>query len=76
MDQQSAVFILFSWNYDLFWTSLKTYVAAGWGPHLIIIDNSKGRRILKDAKVRAHISGGDARISEGPRAILKSKQDL
>ena len=50
----SAVFILFSWNYDLFWTSLQTYVAAGWGPRLIIIDNSKSRRMLNDAKVRPH----------------------
>ena len=48
----SAVFILFSWNYDLFFTSLETYVAAGWGPRLIIIDNSKSRRVLSDAKVR------------------------
>ena len=50
----SAVFILFSWNYDLFWTSLQTYVAAGWGPRLVIIDNSKSRRVLNDAKVSLH----------------------
>lgn len=54
----SAVFILFSWNYDLFWTSLQTYVAAGWGPRLIIIDNSKSRRVLNDAKVSLHASLG------------------
>ena len=52
----SAVFILFSWNYDLFWTSLQTYVAAGWGPRLIIIDNSKNCRVLNDAKVSLRTS--------------------
>ena len=57
LDQKSAVFILFSWNFDLFWTSLQTYVAAGWGPRLIIIDNSKDRKVLNDPKVCMPASG-------------------
>ena len=71
LDQKSAVFILFSWNFDLFWTSLQTYVAAGWGPRLIIIDNSKDRKVLKDPKVRMPASGGSASIPEGMQTILK-----
>jgi len=50
----SAVFILFSWNYDLFWTSLQSYVAAGLGRRIIVIDNSHNRRVLNDAAV-SHI---------------------
>ena len=48
-----AVFILFSWNYDVFWTSLQTYRAAGWGRRIIIIDNSADKRILHDDRVRS-----------------------
>ena len=76
LDQNSAVFILFSWNFDLFWTSLQTYVAAGWGPRLIIIDNSKDRKVLSDPKVCKPASGGHASIAEGLQAILKSLQGL
>ena len=43
-----------SWDYDLFWTSLETYMAVGWGPRLIIIAKSKSRRALNDAKVNLH----------------------
>ena len=46
-----AVFILFSWNYDLFWTSLQTYMAAGWGRRIVIVDNSADKRIVHDARV-------------------------
>ena len=49
-DVTCAVFILFSWNYDLFWTSLQTYEAAGWTRRIIVIDNSDGRRLLHDPK--------------------------
>lgn len=49
--RSTPVFILYSWNFDLFWTSLQTYVAAGWGPYLVIVDNSQDRRVLHDAKV-------------------------
>ena len=43
-----AVFIIFSWNYELFRTSLDTYVAAGWGKRLIIIDNTLRKSIVND----------------------------
>ena len=43
-----AVFIIYSWNFEVFWTSLQTYLAAGWGKRLIIIDNSMNRRIVED----------------------------
>ena len=45
-----AAFIMYSWNFDLFWSSLQSYLAAGLGPKLIIIDNSAGRRIVNDAQ--------------------------
>ena len=43
-------------------TSLQTYVAAGWGPRLIIIDNSKARRVLYDAKVSLRVCIWDADV--------------
>lgn len=43
-----AVFIVFSWNFELFWVSLQTYMAAGWGKRVIIIDNSPGKLALND----------------------------
>ncbi|CAL5224061.1 g6686 [Coccomyxa viridis] len=47
-DGHSALFILYSWNYELLRTALQAYVAAGWGPHTIIIDNSSDRRLVDD----------------------------
>ena len=47
-DRHFAVFIIFSWNFPLFWTSLQTYMAAGWGRRVIILDNSPDHRILND----------------------------
>lgn len=47
----SALFILYSWNYDLFWSSLQSYKAAGFGRRIIVIDNSYDRRIVNDAAV-------------------------
>ncbi len=44
-----AVFIIFSWNLEMFWASLQTYLAAGWGKRIIIIDNSPNRVIVNDA---------------------------
>ncbi|KAK9901354.1 hypothetical protein WJX75_008200 [Coccomyxa subellipsoidea] len=52
-DHHFAVFIIFSWNYELFWSSLQTYMAAGWGKRVIIIDNSPDRIILNDPGVVA-----------------------
>jgi hypothetical protein len=49
-----ALFILFSWNYDLFLTSLQTYRAAGWARRIIVVDNSEGHRLLHDPQVRQH----------------------
>lgn len=43
-----AVFIIFSWNYEMFRASLQTYLAAGWGKRIIIIDNSPNRLIMDD----------------------------
>ena len=48
-----AVFIIFSWNYDMFLLSLRSYMAAGWGRRIVIIDNSKDARLTKDAVVTA-----------------------
>ena len=74
LDQNSAVFILFSWNFDLFWTSLQTYVAAGWSPRLIIIDNSKDRKVLNDPKVCMPASEGRELISEGLQTSLRARK--
>lgn len=41
----------YSWNYNLLRTALQAYVAAGWGPRIIIIDNSPDKRILNDRHV-------------------------
>ena len=49
-----ALFILFSWNYDLFLTSLQTYKAAGWARRIIVVDNSEGHRLMHDPQVRQH----------------------
>lgn len=49
-DVTCALFILYSWNYDLFWTSLQTYEAAGWTRRIIVIDNSDGHRLVHDPK--------------------------
>jgi hypothetical protein len=48
----SVLFILFSWNYDMFWSSLQSYEAAGWGRRIVVIDNSDSRRIVNDVAVR------------------------
>ncbi|EIE20118.1 hypothetical protein COCSUDRAFT_57844 [Coccomyxa subellipsoidea C-169] len=41
-----AVFILFSWNYELFLTSLQTYEAAGYARRIIVVDNSDSHRLV------------------------------
>ena len=38
-------------NYELLRTALQAYVAAGWGPRTIIIDNSPNRRLINDVPV-------------------------
>lgn len=38
-------------NYELLRTALQAYVAAGWGPRTIIIDNSPGHSLMKDDPV-------------------------
>ncbi len=43
-----AVFILFSWNYELFLTSLQTYEAAGYARRIIVVDNSDSHRLVHD----------------------------
>ncbi len=52
-DKLLCAYDSYSWSYDVFRTSLLSYVAAGLGPYTIVIDNSQDRRIVKDPDVRA-----------------------
>ena len=47
----SALILLYSWNPQLFATSLGSYVAGGLGPRIIIVDNSEDGRIYNDMRV-------------------------
>ena len=47
-----ALFVIYSWNYEVLVTSVRSYAAAGLGAHLIILDNSPDRRIVGDEVVR------------------------
>ena len=38
-------------SWDLFWTSLQTYIAGGLGPYIIIIENSMDKRAANDLRV-------------------------
>ena len=69
-----VVFIIFSWNYELFWSSLQTYMAAGWGKRVIIIDNSPDRIILNDPGnfLCRHFSG----VSSGEGCEQRIMADL
>lgn len=42
------MFIIFSWNFPLFWSSLQSYMAAGWGRRVVVLDNSASKRVLRD----------------------------
>ena len=53
--RKHALFVLYSWNYAMFRSSLQSYVAAGLGPHTIVIDNSPDRRIARDPEVSAEV---------------------
>ena len=44
----TAVFIIYSWNFPLFWSSLQSYMAAGWGKRVVVLDNSANKRVLRD----------------------------
>lgn len=46
-----ALFVIYSWNYDVLMTSLEGYQAAGFSDSLIVIDNSPDRRIVGDEKI-------------------------
>ncbi len=50
-----AVFVIYSWNYEVLLTSVEGYQAAGFGDSLIIIDNSPDRRIVGDEKIRGMV---------------------
>ena len=52
-DRHFAVFMIYSWNYELFWTSLQTYMAAGWGRRVIVLDNSLYKTVLNDSGARS-----------------------
>lgn len=51
-DRRFALFVIYSWNYEVLVTSVRSYVEAGLGAHLIILDNSPDRRIVNDEVVR------------------------
>lgn len=50
-ERRFALFVIYSWNYEVLVTSVKSYVEAGFGRHLIILDNSPDRRIVSDEVV-------------------------
>ena len=47
----TPLFILYSWNYELFRTALDSYLTAGFGSCIIIVDNSADRRVYNDHQV-------------------------
>jgi hypothetical protein len=46
---------VYTWNYDVLLTALESYVAAGFGKNIIVIDNSSDRRIVGDERVIAMV---------------------
>ncbi|CAL8471123.1 g10665 [Coccomyxa elongata] len=47
-----ALFVIYSWNYEVLLTAVEGYQAAGFGKSLIIIDNSPDRDIVGDERIR------------------------
>ncbi|KAK9901260.1 hypothetical protein WJX75_002993 [Coccomyxa subellipsoidea] len=50
-----ALFVIYSWNYEVLLTSVEGYRAAGFGDSLIIIDNSPDRRIVGDDRIKGMV---------------------
>jgi hypothetical protein len=46
-----ALFVIYSWNYEVLLTALQSYAAAGLRQATIVVDNSADRRIVGDAAV-------------------------
>lgn len=46
-----ALFVIYSWNYEVLLTAVEGYQAAGFGKSLIIIDNSPNRDIVGDTRI-------------------------
>ena len=53
--QHFALFVIFSWNYDVLVTAIASYIAAGFGETIIIIDNSPDSQIASDDKVKGMV---------------------
>ncbi|BDA45280.1 hypothetical protein COCOBI_07-0670 [Coccomyxa sp. Obi] len=50
-----ALFVIYSWNYEVLLTAVEGYQAAGFGKSLIIIDNSPNRDIMGDERIRGMV---------------------
>ena len=43
-----ALFVIYAWNYEVLLTVIRSYVAAGFGKNLIILDNTSNSTLLGD----------------------------
>lgn len=43
-----ALFVIYAWNYEVLLTAVRSYVAAGFGKSLIILDNTSNSTLLAD----------------------------
>ena len=50
-----ALFVIYSWNYEVLLTAVEGYQAAGFGNSLIIIDNSPHRDIVGDERIQGMV---------------------
>lgn len=50
-----ALFVIYSWNFEVLLTALESYAAAGFGRHIVVIDNSSDRRVVGSDKVAAMV---------------------
>ncbi len=50
-----ALFVIYSWNYEVLLTAVEGYQAAGFGKSLIIIDNSPNRDIVGDERIQGMV---------------------
>ena len=47
----TSALVLYTWNPQVFATSLESYVAGGLGPCIIIVDRSEDGRVYNDMRV-------------------------
>ena len=52
------MFIIYSWNFPLFWSALQSYMAAGWGKRVVVLDNSATKRVLRDPCEHQNLPSG------------------